>query len=110
VNGGYIARTGFISSASGFVHDLVAATQDAWNKYVQDPKSVNDVASKISGIPAAQLAVVGEVLDLQKMPVSLRAITPRDVKTWSKLFPLLAKSGFIKKAPANPASLFVVIK
>src|SRR5437868_10499766 len=110
VNGGYIARTGFITGASGFVKDLVSATQDAWNKYVQDPSSVNDVASKISGIPAAQLAVVGQVLDLQKMPASLRAITPRDVKTWAKLFPLLQKSGFIKKAPSNPASLFVVTK
>ena len=108
VNGGYIARTGFIKGAPGFVADLVSATQDAWDKYVQDPKSVNDVASKISGIPAEQLAVVGQVLDLQKMPKSLRAITPRDVKTWSKLFPLLQKSGFIKKAPANPAALFVV--
>ncbi|TAN30879.1 transporter substrate-binding domain-containing protein, partial [bacterium] len=77
VNGGYIARTGFISAASGFVHDLVAATQDAWNKYVQDPSSVNDVASRVSGIPAAQLAVVGDVLDLKGMPKSLRAITPQ---------------------------------
>jgi hypothetical protein len=32
------------------------------------------------------------------------------VKTWSKLFPLLQKSGFINKAPADPASLFVVTK
>src|SRR2546430_1260015 len=46
VNGGYIARTGFIKGAPGFVADLVSATQDAWDKYVQDPKSVNDVASK----------------------------------------------------------------
>jgi ABC-type amino acid transport substrate-binding protein len=108
VNGGYIARTGFIKGASRFVHDLVKATQDVWNQYVKDPKSVNDVASKQSGIPPEQLAVVGQVLDLQKMPVKLRAITPQDVKSWSKIFPLLQKSGFIKKAPKNPASLFVV--
>jgi ABC-type nitrate/sulfonate/bicarbonate transport system substrate-binding protein len=110
VNGGYIARTGFIAGASGFVHDLVTATQDVWNQYVKDPQSVNDVAAKQSGIPAEQLAVVGEVLDLQKMPAKLRAITPQDVKTWAKIFPLLQKSGFIKKAPKNPASLFVVTK
>lgn len=108
VNGGYIARTGFIKGASGFIQDLVKATQDVWNQYQQDPKSVNDVASEQSGIPAEQLAVVGQVLDLEKMPVKLRAITPQDVKSWSKIFPLLQKSGFIKKAPEDPASLFVV--
>jgi ABC-type nitrate/sulfonate/bicarbonate transport system substrate-binding protein len=110
VNGGYIARTSFIKSASGFTKDLVAATQDVWNMYVKDPKSVNTVASKQSGIAVEQLAVVGQVLDLEKMPVKLRAITPQDVKSWEKIFPLLAKSGFIKQAPANPASLFVVTK
>jgi ABC-type nitrate/sulfonate/bicarbonate transport system substrate-binding protein len=110
VNGGYIARTSFIKSASGFTKDLVAATQDVWNQYVKDPKAVNTVASKQSGIAVEQLAVVGQVLDLEKMPVKLRAITPQDVKSWRKIFPLLARSGFIKTAPANPASLFVVTK
>jgi ABC-type nitrate/sulfonate/bicarbonate transport system substrate-binding protein len=108
VNGGYIARTGFIKGGAAFIQDLVKATQDVWNQYVKDPKSVNDVASQQSGIPPEQLAVVGQVLDLQKMPVKLRAITPQDVKSWAKIFPLLQKSGFIKKAPKNPASLFVV--
>ena len=108
VNGGYIARVGFIKGQPEFIRDLVAATQDAWNLYVKDSKAVNEVASKISGIPPEQLEVVGQVLDLKTMPVALRAITPRDVKTWAKLFPLLQKSGFIAKAPKNPASLFVV--
>ena len=111
VNGGFISRTSFIKGAgAGFVHDLVKVTRNVWSQYVRDPQSVNSVASKQSGIPAAQLAVVGQVLDLQKMPVKLRAITPQDVKTWSKIFPLLQKSGFIKKAPTNVASLFVVSK
>jgi ABC-type nitrate/sulfonate/bicarbonate transport system substrate-binding protein len=110
VNGGYIARTSFIKGTPGFINDLVKATQDVWNQYIQDPKSVNDVASQQSGIPAEQLAVVGQVLDLQKMPAKLRAISPQDVKTWTKIFPLLEKSGFIKKAPKNAASLFVVTK
>jgi ABC-type nitrate/sulfonate/bicarbonate transport system substrate-binding protein len=112
VNGGYIAKTAFITKApsSVFVKDLVAATANAWDLYRKDPKAVNDVASKVSGIPAAQLAVVGDVLYLKKMPAKLRKISQRDVDTWSKLFPLLAKSGFIKKAPANPAALFVITK
>jgi ABC-type nitrate/sulfonate/bicarbonate transport system substrate-binding protein len=110
VNGGYIARTSFIKSASGFTRDLVAATQKVWNQYVKDPTSVNSVASKQSGIAVAQLAVVGQVLDLEKMPVKLRAITPQDVKSWAKIFPLLVKSGFIKSAPADTASLFVVTR
>jgi ABC-type nitrate/sulfonate/bicarbonate transport system substrate-binding protein len=110
VNGGYIARTSFIKQNPQFVHDLIAASQDAWNLYQRNPKAVNEVASKVSGIPADQLAVVGKVLDLSTMPKAERAITPRDVRTWSKLFPLLQKSGFIQKTPANPAALFVVTK
>ncbi len=110
VNGGYIARTSFIKQNPGFVKDLIAASQDAWNRYQRNPKSVNDVASKVSGIPAAQLAVVGKVLNLVDMPRNQRRITPRDVRTWQKMFPLLQKSGFIKRAPANVPSLFVVTK
>jgi ABC-type nitrate/sulfonate/bicarbonate transport system substrate-binding protein len=110
VNGGYIARTSFINGTPDFVKDLVKATQDVWNQYIQDPNSVNDVASQQSGIPAAQLAVVGQVLDLQKMPAKLRAINAQDVKSWTKIFPLLKKSGFIKTVPKNVASLFVVTK
>jgi ABC-type nitrate/sulfonate/bicarbonate transport system substrate-binding protein len=110
VNGGYIARTSFIRQNRQFVKDLVKASQDAWNLYQRNPKAVNEVASKVSGIPAAQLAVVGKVLDLSTMPKAERAITPRDVRTWAKLFPLLQKSGFIQKAPANTAALFVVTK
>ena len=89
VNGGYIARTSFIRSAAGsrFTKDLVAATQKVWNQYVKDPNSVNSVASKQSGIAVPMLAVVGQVLDLQKMPARLRAITPQDVKSWQKIFP-----------------------
>jgi ABC-type amino acid transport substrate-binding protein len=112
VNGGYIARTTFIKRApsSQFVKDLIAATSNAWNLYQRNSKEVNEVASKISGIPAEQLEVVGQVLYLKKMPAKLRVISKRDVRTWAKIFPLLQKSGFIKKAPANPAALFIVSK
>jgi ABC-type nitrate/sulfonate/bicarbonate transport system substrate-binding protein len=110
VNGGYIARKSFIKTNRRFVNDLIAATQNAWNKYQKDPDAVNKVASQQSGIPAEQLKVVGQVLDLEKMPKALRAITPRDVKTWQKIFPLLKKSGFIKQVPKNIPSLFVITK
>ena len=108
VNGGYIAKTGFIKENRGFVDDLIAATQDAWNKYNQDPEAVNKVASKVSGVPPEQLKVVGKVLDLNGIPQSERAITPKDVKTWTQIFPLLAKSGFFKKAPEDPKAAFLV--
>jgi ABC-type nitrate/sulfonate/bicarbonate transport system substrate-binding protein len=110
VNGGYIARTSFIAQNRQFIDALVKATQDAWARYQKDPAAVNAVASKQSGIPAAQLKVVGDVLDLVKMPKSLQAITPRDVRTWEKMFPLLKKSGFIQHVPSNIPSLFVVTK
>jgi ABC-type nitrate/sulfonate/bicarbonate transport system substrate-binding protein len=110
VNGGYIARTGFIAGNRSFVNDLIAASQDAWDKYQKDPGAVNKVASKISGVPPEQLLVVGEVLNLDKMPKSLRVINARDVRTWTKIFPLLKRSGFNKSTPKNPAALFVVSK
>lgn len=108
VNGGFIARTSFIQAHRDFINDLIAAAQDAWNKYNQNPAAVNAVASQVSGVPPAQLQVVGKVLDLNGIPPSQRCITHRDVRTWSKIFPLLAKSGFIKQAPSDPAKAFLV--
>jgi ABC-type nitrate/sulfonate/bicarbonate transport system substrate-binding protein len=110
VNGGYIARSDFLRDPQNqdFVNTLIASTQDAWNKYNTNANAVNKVASKVSGIPAAQLAAVGQVLDLNGIPQSERAITQQDVDTWSKLFPLLARSGFIKEAPSDPSALFRV--
>lgn len=108
VNGGYIARTDFIKDNPEFISDLVAATQDAWDQYNKDPDEVNAVASEVSGVPVEQLAVVGEVLDLNDIPKSERTITDRDVATWKEIFPILERSGFIEKAPDDPSELFVV--
>ncbi|MHB8246763.1 MAG: ABC transporter substrate-binding protein [Acidimicrobiales bacterium] len=107
MNGGYIARTDFIKNNPQFIKNLVAATENAWNQYQQNPAAVNRVASRVSGIPVAQLAVVGQVLDLLKMPAAERQITPRDVKTWTKLFPLLQQAGFTQETPSNVSSLFL---
>src|SRR5690606_1042054 len=108
VNGGYIAQRSFIEENQAFVQELIAATQDAWDRYNEDARAVNEVASKVSGVPVEQLEVVGQVLDLNKIPESERIITERDVATWTKLFPLLEKSGFIEQAPDDPKALFVV--
>ncbi len=108
MNGGYIARTDFVKSNPQFVKDLVAATEDAWDKYQQNPDTVNKVASKVSGIPAEQLAVVGQVLDLLKMPKDLRQVNQRDIDTWKKLFPLLEKAGFTQQTPTDVQSMFVL--
>lgn len=108
VNGGYIARRDFIRDNAGFIADLVAATQDAWDRYNDDPDAVNAVASEVSGVPAEQLAVVGEVLDLNDIPKSERTITERDVSTWKQIFPILERSGFIESAPEDASEVFVV--
>jgi len=110
VNGGYIARRDLIESNPQFIQDLIAATQDAWNRYNEDPEQVNEVASKVSGVPAEQLKVVGEVLNLDGIPPEQRAITEQDVETWKQIFPLLEKSGFIEKAPEDVEALFEVTK
>lgn len=110
VNGGYIAKTEFLENPENedFVNTLISATQDAWDRYNKEEAEVNKVASKISGVPVEQLKVVGEVLDLNGIPKSERAITQRDVETWEQIFPLLAESGFIKEAPSDPSALFKV--
>lgn len=110
VNGGYIAKTEFLDEAENqdFVDTLISSTQDAWDRYNTEEAQVNKVASKISGVPVEQLKVVGEVLDLKGIPESDRAITQLDVETWEQIFPLLEESGFIEKAPADPAALFLV--
>lgn len=107
MNGGYIARKDFVKNNPAFVRDLVSATEDAWNKYQANPSSVNKAASQISGIPAVQLAVVGQVLDLEKMPANERQVTQNDVETWKKLFPLLQKAGFIQDTPADVQGMFI---
>ncbi|MEV0460980.1 ABC transporter substrate-binding protein [Catellatospora methionotrophica] len=108
MNGGYIVRRDFVAGNQQFLKDLVAATEDAWNKYQQDPKAVNEVASKVSGIPVEQLDVVGQVLDLKTMPLDQRQVTQRDIDTWVKLFPLLQQAGFIEVAPADVPAMFVL--
>jgi ABC-type nitrate/sulfonate/bicarbonate transport system substrate-binding protein len=110
VNGGYIARKEFIEANRDFVDDLIAATQDAWNRYQRNPDEVNAVASEVSGIPPEQLELVGQVLNLEEMPEDLRRITPQDLETWKKLFPLLERSGFIPAAPEIVEELFVVTR
>lgn len=108
VSGGYIAKTSFIENNQQVVDDLVNATQDAWDKYQENPEEVNKVASEQSGIPPEQLATVGEVLDLAEMPKDERCIRPQDIDTWEQIMPLLEESGFIEKAPEDIESLFVV--
>lgn len=110
VNGGYIARRDFLKDPGNqdFVDTLVSSTQDAWDKYNENPDEVNKVASEVSGVPAEQLKVVGEVLNLNGIPKEKRAITQQDVETWTEIFPLLEESGFIEKAPEDPAALFQV--
>jgi ABC-type nitrate/sulfonate/bicarbonate transport system substrate-binding protein len=108
MNGGLIARKSFIEDNPEFIDDLVAAFQDAWSEYQRDPDKVNSIASKESGIPAAQLAVVGEVLNLTKMTEEQKRVTEKDVETWEKMFGYLEESGFIKEAPEDVPALFKV--
>ncbi len=108
MNGGFIAGTDFVAKNPGFVKTLVAVTQAAWTKFQQDPNTVLAAASKVSGLPADQLKLVAQVLNLAKTTEAQKTVSQTDVATWSKLFPLLQQSGFIKEAPKDPAALFQV--
>jgi ABC-type nitrate/sulfonate/bicarbonate transport system substrate-binding protein len=108
MNGGFIAATAFVDKNPKFVDALVQATQDAWKQFQQSPDHVIADATKVSGISGKELRQVGEVLNLAKMSDDQKKVTQRDVQTWTKMFPLLQKSGFIKQAPSDPAALFAV--
>lgn len=108
MNGGFITSTVFAEKNPAFLKALVAATRDAWTTFQKDPKTVINVASKVSGLPGAQLTLVAQVLNLADTTDAQKEVTPQDVATWTKIFPLLQQSGFIQQAPADPASLFVV--
>lgn len=108
MNGGFIASTDFVRKNPKFVTTLVKATQDAWTQYQQNPNHVIAVASKVSGISASELSQVGQVLNLAKTTADQKKVTEQDVQTWTQMFPLLQKAGFIQQAPADPAALFAV--
>lgn len=108
MNGGFITSDAFAQKNPAFLKALVAATQDAWTTFRKDPKTVIDTASKVSGLPGDQLTLVAQVLNLADTTDAQKKVTEQDVATWTKIFPLLAKSGFIEQAPADPSSLFIV--
>ncbi len=108
MNGGYIAASSFVSENSGFVQDLIAATQDAWDTFQSDPDTVIEVASDVSGVPPEQLELVGQVLNLAETTEEQKTVSEQDVATWTELFPLLAEAGFIAEAPEDPAALFQI--
>ncbi|MHB8620465.1 MAG: ABC transporter substrate-binding protein, partial [Chloroflexota bacterium] len=58
MNGGFIARASLVKDNPQFIRDLTAAMQDIWSKYQKDEASIDTVASKVSGVPVAQLKVV----------------------------------------------------
>jgi ABC-type nitrate/sulfonate/bicarbonate transport system substrate-binding protein len=108
MNGGFIARTEFVEANPDFVRALVQATQDAWTTFQEDPDTVIAAASDVSGLPADQLKLVADVLNLAGATPEQKEVTAQDVATWTQIFPLLERSGFITHAPADPSSLFVV--
>jgi len=108
MNGGFIASSAFVAKNPEFIKALVAATQDAWTTFQKDPGTVIAAASKVSGLPPAQLELVAQVLNLAQTTDAQKTVSARDVQTWAKIFPLLQKSGFIQESPPDPASLFVL--
>lgn len=108
MNGGFIARTDFVKANPGFVKALSDAARSAWSTYQKDPATVIAAATKVTGLPPAQLELVASVLNLSKTTEEQKQVTERDVQTWSKIFPLLTASGFNKTTPQDPSSLFLL--
>lgn len=108
MNGGFIASTDFVDKNPEFVDALVQLTQEAWTLYQEDPDTVIAEAADVSGIAADQLTLVGEVLNLSGTTEEQKKVTEQDVETWTEIYPLLAESGFIESAPADPAALFQI--
>jgi ABC-type nitrate/sulfonate/bicarbonate transport system substrate-binding protein len=107
LSGGFTATRNFIAHNRRFVNDLEAALQDAWDAYIANPAAVIAVAAKQSGVSPQQLGSFGTAIGLPVVPRAKRVITKRDVKTWSELYPLLARSGFLKRSPHDAAKYFL---
>ena len=108
MNGGFISSTEFIEKNPDFITALVTATQEAWTLFQEDPDTVIADASEVSGLPADQLELVAQVLNLADTTDEQKTVSETDVNTWSELFPLLQESGFIQTAPEDAADLFVL--
>lgn len=108
MNGGFIASSAFAAANPDFVKALVAATQKAWSTFQADPDTVLATASEVSGLPVDQLKLVAQVLNLADTTDEQKRVTQQDVTTWTGIYPLLQKSGFIQQAPQDPAALFAV--
>ncbi|MDN5913840.1 MAG: ABC transporter substrate-binding protein [Pseudonocardia sp.] len=106
MNGGFIARSDFVAANPGFVDALTKATLTAWSTFQREPDTVLDASSRVSGLPKGQLQQVAQVLNLAGTTEEQKRVTRRDVETWTKIFPLLARSGFTQTVPQDPASLF----
>jgi ABC-type nitrate/sulfonate/bicarbonate transport system substrate-binding protein len=108
MNGGFMASKEFVADNPDFVKALVAATQDAWSTFQRDPATVLDTASQVSSIPTDQLELVAQVLNLAGTTDEQKKVTAQDVQTWSKIFPLLQRSGFTQSTPTDVAALFQI--
>jgi ABC-type nitrate/sulfonate/bicarbonate transport system substrate-binding protein len=108
LSGGLAAPSKFLAANRAFVDDLSAALGDAWRRYAADPRPVLAVASKQSGIAAEQIAGFGEAIGLSDISPARRKVAPSDVATWTKIYAALARSGFLKHAPADASKYFLV--
>lgn len=108
MNGGFIAGADFVDANPEFVEVLIGATQEAWNTFQSDPETVISAASEVSGLPAEQLELVAQVLNLAETTEEQKRVTEQDAETWEQLFPLLAESGFIQESPEDPSALFII--
>lgn len=108
MNGGFITSKDFAEANPEFLMGLSAAMDDAWATFQEDPDTVLNAASKVSGVPVDQLQGVAQVLNLADTTEEQKKVSETDVNTWSELFPLLKESGFNKESPEDPASLFIL--
>ena len=110
LSGGLAAPQRFLDENKPFVADLSAALEDAWERYVRDPKPVLAAASKQSGVAPEQMVGFAKATGLADTPPAKRRVTPRDVETWTKIYAALARSGFLEREPDDAAKYFLVAK
>lgn len=108
MNGGFISSKAFADANPTFIKTLSEVMTKAWATFQKTPDTILDAASKVSGLPKEQLKLVAQVLNLAGTTDEQKTVTKKDVDTWSRLFPLLKKTGFNQETPEDPGALFIV--
>jgi ABC-type nitrate/sulfonate/bicarbonate transport system substrate-binding protein len=107
--GGYIARADFIQTHGKFVADFIQAHARALDEYKKNRADFLRVAASYNAgfaMSSADNQVQATYLGYDDVGPDRLTIGDDDIADYARLFALMAKAGFLRRAIADPGSLF----